>query len=241
MKKHKLVALFFVFAVLLTGCTSKVQQNPSNSPSSGVNTGGYIAEMKNIQLDPPVKGDTIAVMKTSMGDVSIKLFPDDAPRAVENFVKHSKDGYYNGLTFHRVMNDFMIQGGDPQGNGSGGESIWGSSFRDEFSPRLYNLRGALSMANSGENTNSSQFFIVQKKSIKDEEIQYMKDLKYLDSAVENYKKLGGTMWLDNKHTVFGQVYEGMDVVDKIAAVKTDGNDKPVEAVTIQTIEIKIFE
>ena len=116
--------------------------------------------MAAIQLSAPQKGDTLAVMHTNMGDIKIKLFPEKAPKTVENFVTHSKNGYYNGLKFHRVINDFMIQGGDPRGNGTGGESIWGGSFKDEFDPELHNLRGALSMANSGPNTNGSQFFIV---------------------------------------------------------------------------------
>ena len=115
--------------------------------------------MAAIQLSTPQKGDTLAVMHTNMGDIKIKLFPEKAPKTVENFVTHSKNGYYNGLKFHRVINDFMIQGGDPRGNGTGGESIWGGSFPDEFDPELHNLRGALSMANSGPNTNGSQFLL----------------------------------------------------------------------------------
>ena len=115
------------------------------------------------QLDKPQKGDTVAVMRTSMGDISIRLFGKEVPRTVENFVTHAKEGYYDGLTFHRVINDFMIQGGDPTGTGCGGESIFGAAFEDEFHPALHNLRGALSMANAGPNTNGSQFFIVQAK------------------------------------------------------------------------------
>lgn len=192
------------------------------------------------QLQPPQAGDTVAIMKTTMGDVHIRLFPDDAPRTVENFVKHAQDGYYNGLKFHRVIPDFMIQGGDPKGNGTGGQSIWGKPFRDEFSPRLYHFRGALSMANSGENTNGSQFFIVEKRHISHEELAYMKTLQYMDQAIEMYQKLGGTMWLDNKHSVFGQVYEGMDVIEKMAAVSTNQRDVPVEDILISSIEIKQY-
>ena len=117
--------------------------------------------MASIQLKKPEKGDTVAVMHTSMGDIKIKLFPDRTPKTCENFTTHAKNGYYNGLKFHRVIKDFMIQGGDPLGTGIGGESIWGGKFEDEFDPELHNLRGALSMANAGPNTNGSQFFIVQ--------------------------------------------------------------------------------
>lgn len=113
------------------------------------------------QLDMPQKGEEIAIMHTSMGDISIRFFPEAAPKAVENFKTHAKDGYYDGLTFHRVINDFMIQGGDPNGDGTGGDSIWGEPFEDEFSDTLFNIRGSLSMANSGPDTNGSQFFINQ--------------------------------------------------------------------------------
>jgi peptidyl-prolyl cis-trans isomerase B (cyclophilin B) len=142
---------------------------------------------QDFQLQAPQAGETIAIMKTTMGDIHIRLFPDDAPRAVENFIGHAQSGYYNNLKFHRVIPDFMIQGGDPNGNGTGGKSIWGSPFRDEFSPRLYHFRGALSMANSGENTNGSQFFIVEKKNVASQEIRYMESLKYSDDAVAQYK------------------------------------------------------
>ncbi|MCX7772929.1 MAG: peptidylprolyl isomerase [Clostridia bacterium] len=180
-------------------------------------------------------------MKTSMGDIKIKLFPEKAPKAVENFVTHAKNGYYNNLTFHRVIKDFMIQGGDPKGDGTGGESIWGKPFEDEFSPDLLNYRGALSMANSGANTNGSQFFIVQKKTMTDEDKKYLQQAGYPQELTKLYEEHGGTEWLDFKHTVFGQVYEGMDVVDKIAEIKTDANDKPTEAVTIQSIEIQVIQ
>ena len=117
------------------------------------------------QLAKPVSGETVATMKTSMGDIKIRLFPEAAPKTVENFTTHAKNGYYDGLIFHRVINDFMIQGGDPTGTGCGGESIWGSTFEDEFCTDLHNLRGALSMANAGPGTNGSQFFIVHGNNV----------------------------------------------------------------------------
>lgn len=195
------------------------------------------------QLDRPAKGDTIAVMHTSLGDIFIRLFPEQCPKTVENFTTHAKNGYYNGLKFHRVINDFMIQGGDPRGNGTGGESIWGDSFEDEFDPALHNLRGALSMANAGPNTNGSQFFIVQAKSVDPRFISQMKRIpdSYPPEAVAGYEQVGGTPHLDFRHTVFGQVYDGMVVVDAIAAVKTGRNDMPLEDVTISTIDIRPFE
>ena len=196
----------------------------------------------NIQTSMPVAGDTVATMKTNMGNIKIKLFPQFAPKAVENFVTHSKNGYYNGLIFHRVIPNFMIQGGDPMGSGIGGESIWGAPFKDEFAPELHNLRGALSMANSGPSTNGSQFFIVQANEAPAQMIEQMEQMTaeqgFPPEATESYKELGGTPWLDFRHTVFGQVFEGMEVVDAIAAVKTGPNDKPVEPVTITEIVIE---
>ncbi len=196
------------------------------------------------QLDKPQAKEQIAIMKTNYGEIKIRLFPEFAPKTCENFITHAKEGYYNGLIFHRVINDFMIQGGDPTGSGMGGESIWGDSFEDEFHPALHNLRGALSMANAGPNTNGSQFFIVQAKAVPDDMLDQLRvaDEKYYPTdCIENYEQLGGTPWLDYHHTVFGQVFEGMDVVDSIAAVKVDYfmnkplNDVVIESITIETV------
>ncbi len=198
--------------------------------------------MANIQLTMPAAGDTVATMHTSMGDIKIKLFPDKTPKTVENFITHAKNGYYNGLKFHRVIKDFMIQGGDPLGNGTGGESIWGGKFEDEFDPDLHNLRGALSMANAGPGTNGSQFFIVQANAAPAAMLEQMKDLAdsgFPTEVREAYAKLGGTPWLDFRHTVFGQVYEGMDVVDGIAEVNTV-NDVPTDDVIINSIDITVL-
>jgi len=177
-----------------------------------------------------------------MGDIKIRLFDDKAPKAVENFITHAKAGYYDGLIFHRIINDFMIQGGDPLGNGTGGESIWGEPFEDEFTPELHNLRGALSMANAGPNTNGSQFFIVQAKKVSDDLLEQMEMASedvFPTDVIENYKNEGGTPWLDYRHTVFGQVYEGMDVVDNIAAVKVDYfSNKPFNDVIIDSITVE---
>lgn len=178
------------------------------------------------------EGEILLRMNTTMGTIEMKLFPEQAPKTVENFVTHAKNGYYDGTIFHRVINGFMIQGGDPLGSGFGGESIYGAPFEDEFHEDLYNLRGALSMANAGPNTNGSQFFIVQAKDAM--------GIKpgTPDEIVEAYKEHGGTPHLDGAHTVFGQVIEGMDVVDAIAAVPTMMfGDKPHEDVTIQSIEV----
>lgn len=194
------------------------------------------------QTSLPVAGDLVATIKTTMGDIKVKLFPEDAPNTVENFTTHAKNGYYDGIIFHRVIKDFMIQGGDPTGTGRGGESIWGRPFEDEFSLELHNICGALSMANAGPGTNGSQFFIVQKHDVEPMLIKQMEQLGleggFPPETVAEYKALGGTAWLDFKHTVFGQVYEGMDIVDDIANVKTGMGDKPVEDVKIVGIEVE---
>ena len=178
-----------------------------------------------------------ATIKTNHGDIKIQLFPEQAPMTVENFVRLAKKGYYDGTIFHRVISDFMIQGGDPEGNGTGGTSIWGHPFEDEFSRDLFNLRGALSMANSGPNTNGSQFFIVQNKNMPKRYIKQMEPAGYPKEIIHAYKQ-GGTPWLDSRHTVFGQVIDGMDVVDEIAKVKKNKMDKPLEDVVINNIEIQ---
>ncbi len=192
------------------------------------------------QLEKPAKGETIATMHTSMGDISLRLFGDKAPKAVENFITHAKEGYYDGLIFHRVIRDFMIQGGDPNGTGTGGESIWGKPFEDEFDIELRNYRGALSMANAGPHTNGSQFFIVQAGSVPDGMLSQMEGLAeqgYPAEVTAQYREVGGTPWLDFRHTVFGQVFDGMDVVDAIAATPVGAQDKPATDVVIQSIDI----
>ena len=145
-------------------------------------------------------------MHTSEGPVELELFPDDAPKTVENFTKLAGEGYYDGITFHRVIPDFMIQGGCPRGDGTGGP---GYEFEDEFNEHRV-VRGALAMANAGPNTNGSQFFIV--------------------TAAD-------ASWLDGKHTVFGRVVSGQDVVDRISLVARDGADRPLEPVLIESIEL----
>jgi cyclophilin family peptidyl-prolyl cis-trans isomerase len=150
---------------------------------------------------------TTATILTTHGAVEIELFDGDAPKTVENFLSLSRDGFYDGVGFHRVIPDFMIQGGDPTGTGSGGP---GYQFEDEFNDHPV-ARGALAMANSGPNTNGSQFFIVTAEACP---------------------------WLDGKHTVFGRVTAGMDVVDAISALPRDARDKPVEPATIERVSVE---
>lgn len=200
-------------------------------------------ESDEIQFAQPAAGDTVATIKTNMGDIKVVLYPKQAPLAVENFVTHAQDGYYNGVTFHRVIEDFVIQSGDPEGTGNGGNSIWELPFSDEFSDNLHHYTGALSMANSGEDTNRSQFFIVTAlpKSITDEIAELMTQAGWREEIVNAYKQAGGAPNLDYRHTVFGQVYEGLEIAFDISYVKTDENDRPKEDVVIETIEISVIE
>ena len=234
--------------VLLAGCANSNHLSNSKQPVTEQvqnNIGEPETEEGEIslmQFSELKEDDTIATIQTSLGNITVRLFPEYAPKACENFTSLSKNGYYNGITFHRVINDFMIQAGDPTATGAGGESIWNKPFEDEFTPNLLrNFRGALSMANCGPNTNGSQFFIVQADKKATENLANSPFAQIIPSeTLEKYIEVGGTPWLDDHHTVFGQVIEGLDIVDKIAAVKTDANDKPVDDVTIEKIEISSY-
>lgn len=202
------------------------------------------ADVNLVQFVAPKTGDKIATMKTSEGTIRLLLFPEQAPKSVENFIGLSEKGYYNGVIFHRVINDFVIQGGDPTGTGMGGESIYSTGpqdrgeFENEPSLDLWHFRGALAMANAGPNTNGSQFYIVQNPQVPDATLEEMAQVGFPPSVVEKYAEVGGTPPLDQNYTVFGMVLDnGMEVVDKIAKVKTE-SEKPVEPVIIEEITIE---
>ena len=268
MKYAKRLAAALLAAVLSVFPLSGCQQGGTSSVSDAGEIG--------YQLDPPEAGEEIAVLTTNMGEIKIRFFPEAAPKAVENFKTHIQEGYYDGLIFHRVIDGFMIQGGDPEGTGRGGKSIWGEPFEDEFSKNLFNIRGALAMANSGPNKNGSQFFINQDdassfagwdtyeqnsasyKEVYDQLddadkemfVQMYGSMPDMDLITDEIKQLyeenGGNPNLDGAysipgHTVFGQVIEGMDVVDAIAAVETDENDKPLQDVIIEKAELQTYE
>ncbi len=190
------------------------------------------------QLNEVNEKNPLVTVHTNQGDFTLELFPEVAPKTVENFITHAKNGYYDGVIFHRVIEDFMIQGGDPTGTGMGGESIYGRTFEDEFSREAFNLYGTLSMANAGPNTNGSQFFIVTAKQVPAQMLKQLKDGGWPEEIVEEYAKVGGTPWLDHRHTVFGRVIEGMDVVLKIEGVKRNAQDRPLEDVVIESMDVK---
>lgn len=189
---YKFLIPLFALALLI-GCTSTPQNMPT--PDTGAVPSGFDGVL--------LSGKHSVAVKTTMGTITVELDADKAPKTVTNFVTLAKAGYYNGLNFHRVIPRFMIQGGDPSGDGTGGASVFGAEFEDEINDMKL-VRGAIAMANRGPDTNGSQFFIVQAEA---------------------------TPWLDGRHTVFGTVTAGMDVVDKIAAVQRDENDMPLTPVT----------
>ncbi len=155
--------------------------------------------------------DTNVVFETTKGKIEFKLFPEFAPKTVENFVGLVNKGYYNGIVFHRVIKNFMIQGGDPTGTGRGGESFWGGKFKDEFAPGVvFDRSGILAMANAGPNTNGSQFFITTKP----------------------------TPWLNGKHTIFGEVVDGFDVISAIENTDVNGRDRPIYEIRIKKAYVK---
>ena len=310
MKKFISICLSALLAFSLCACGGENGDSSSDSDiTSTVAKPEFVATGENgsrtddavgFQLELPEVGEEIVILKTNMGDIYMRLFNDSAPITVTNFVTHCKEGYYNGLTFHRVIEDFMIQGGDPNGNGTGGKSIWGEAFEDEFNANLLNIRGSVSMANSGVNTNGSQFFINQNtKSDSKADLdydtlfsqykkawasqlednyesyvaQYGKTFKeeyptaddYVNGYIKEfigskilisdnvpdevwtlYSENGGNITLDGAwktsggHTVFAQVFKGMDIVDAIARVETDDSDKPKTSVIIENAVVTAF-
>ncbi|MBM6618724.1 peptidylprolyl isomerase [Bacillus suaedaesalsae] len=244
--KLKLNVIALLFVLLLSACgtgndeTSGTKEEKDEPVEESLDETKETIDVEALRQLSDEKSEDYPTVElvTSMGSITIELYPDVAPKAVENFITHGKEGYYEGVTFHRILKDFMIQGGDPDGTGMGGESIYGSDFEDEFSPKVMHFRGALAMANSGANTNGSQFFIVQNPTI-DENLQaQMKEAQFPEELIKAYAEQGGTPWLDFKHTVFGQVIEGMNVVDQIAAVEVDAQGKPKQPVTIEKVNVK---
>jgi peptidyl-prolyl cis-trans isomerase A (cyclophilin A) len=239
MKNKKRVLLFTTFAsiALLAACNNTTATKDSTAISSTTTeTSVDLNQLDLPQLDKEVKeNEDLIELVTTEGKIKIKLFPEYAPKAVENFMTHAKDGYYDGTVFHRVMEDFMIQGGDPEGTGMGGESIWGDGFEVEISPNLYHIRGALSMARAQAlDSQGSQFFIVQNN-------QDMSDglaIQFTPEKIIDAYKNGGTPSLDSNYTVFGQVIDGMDVVDKIAKAEVEAGETGEESTPVKPVKVE---
>lgn len=270
LKRLLIIGIMAVSVLAISGCKSNSAEETSKSDSETEEatedsaaqeeeqTDDYMQDIAKYglpQLEEPEDGEVTATISTNKGDITVRFFEEQAPKAVENFLGLAEEGYYDGVIFHRVINNFMIQGGDPTGTGTGGESYFGEDFGLEISTSLRHFRGALAMANTGQpNSNGSQFYIVQQTDIgqarelyeqllnsQDEEIQEGSDIKVSDvyppEVCNEYLNNGGSPSLDGSYTVFGQVIDGMDVVDAIAAVETDDNDKPVEDVVINSVTI----
>lgn len=273
MCKKRYLKLGLIVAVLTFSFTGCGEVKPSDQKEK-VNNTITVTPTSEVQREEPSltkqakkltqfselkQGDLIAeIIVKDYGTLKIKLFPKQAPKAVENFVTHAKNGYYDNLSFHRVLDNFMIQGGDPEGTGKGGESIWKTSFEDEFSEDLYPYRGALCMANSGADTNGSQFFVVQADETEVTRLQDLVTKKYGLSLIDyvqqgyattisqeeldSFLTYGGAPWLTRHHTVFGQLIEGFEVLDDIAATKlSDPAGIPENAVVIDTIQITEYQ
>lgn len=249
-----LLAGLSILALGLVGCgEDKNADHSDDTPTNDVV----------LQSLPPEEGDEVAVIHTDLGDITVMFYPEEAPKAVENFKTLAKAGEYDGVSFHRVIENFMIQGGDT--NGEGGESCWGTPFEDEISAKLHFFRGTLAMANSGPNTNGSQFFIVQEKDVNETYMQALEQSRdgeeelgmqlsdgqfhtlkeiFSENVMAYYRENGGAVHLEyafgSPYTIFGQVIDGMDVVDAIAAVEVDENDKPLEDVCIQSITFEEY-
>ena len=229
--------------------TSKTDDSAASTTTSAAETttakaSKYTLGEEILNYTEPEEGEEIVVMTIKdYGEVKFKLFPELLPKAVENFVTHAKDGYYNGLTFHRVIADFMIQGGDPLGTGTGGESIWGGKFDGGVAQGLHHFAGALCYANSGStSTDGSQFYIVTGEKATAEYLAQIKSYygkEYCDAVAKKYAEEGGSPHLDGDYTVFGQVIEGLDIVKKIDDVETVSaqNTQPLEKVVIEKMEV----
>lgn len=256
----KVIAGIFCMALAasaLASCGRDTSSTVNNADNNGGDTTTAAAteattkepEVENVDIanfTAPQKGDTIIEMNVKdYGTVKFRLFPEYADKGVENFVELAKKGYYDGLKFHRVITDFMIQGGDPMGTGMGGESTWGGKFDGGTDPHLIHVSGALAYANSGAtSTNGSQFYVVTGTKYTDSDFEDMKKGGYYfsDNAKKLYKEVGGAPWLDGGYTVFGQVIDGLDVIFKIQCVAVDAQTSmPYKDVIMESVRVGEYD
>lgn len=234
-----------ILAVLLCALTAgSVMTMTSCGKDDSEESVGFSAEA-NVEImnyTAPKNGDkVIEITFKDYGTVKFRLFPEYASKGTENFIKLAESGYYDGLTFHRIIQDFMIQGGDPFGNGMGGESTWGGKFEGGVNGHLIHVPGAVAYANSGStSTNGSQFYIVTGSSVTDadmDSIAAYTGAEFSENQRNLYKEVGGTPSLDGGYTVFGQVYEGLDIIFNIQSTATDANDKPLNNVVMESVKV----
>ena len=228
--------------LLLSGCGDAAQSSVPDNQEEEMSASALL------QFGLPEEGDEIVVIHTSMGTLKVMLFPEIAPKAVENFVTHDKEGYYNGLKFYKIQKDKCLYTGDPKGDGTGGESIFKDDdgriqpFEDEYSMDLWHFNGALSMVNDGEeDNNGSRFCFVQSSSVSADMLLEMKNIGFPSNIILKYAGVGGAPWLDTKQVVFAQVYDGLDVLDAIAAVEVDENGVPKENVVINSMSVEKYQ
>jgi len=242
------LVLALALALSFAGCGKNnvvSDENALKTPEEQVEENKKITDdqVNLVQFNDVPAGAEVALIETSMGDITVALYPEFAPKAVENFLALTHSGYYTGLKFHRVVNNYLIQSGDPTGTGTGGESSFKDEsgnkvgFAQEHSLNLWNFKGAVGMAPSGDGTNGSQFYIVQNSVLEDETLTKMEEAAFPKKVIDKYKEIGGAPWLDGKNTVFGYVIDGMDILEEIASVEVDENRVPVEDVIITQITI----
>ncbi|MDL2219981.1 peptidylprolyl isomerase [Ruminococcaceae bacterium OttesenSCG-928-O06] len=229
------IGLVLVAVFLLCACAK------SEAPGVGGSTRRDAVFSEEVQFSPAEENAVYALLETDRGEIKLVLYPENAPLAVENFCRLAQQGYYDGTEFHRVVEDFVIQGGDATGTGLSGQSVWGAPFQTEYSEQLHHYSGAVCMAaaNGQADTHLSQFYIVctPQDSLSEAALARLLDAGIRQEVVDTYRQGGGAPYLDYTDTVFGQVVEGMDVVDAIAKVSTDEDARPKTQVVVQRVTI----
>lgn len=236
MKKSNLILFFSLLAILLSSCT--------NDAGTIVNGYTQVGDLKLDQVQMPKKGEEIAVIKTNMGEIKMRIFPEIAPKAVENFTTLAKEGFYNGMKFSRVEKNFLIQTGENKDYPEG-KSIFGDFYEDEYDLNYRHITGCVGLAKQEENKNSSHFYIIVQDRIDEEYLEVMKELDeegYPKEVIETYEALGGVPRLDLKFTILGQVFYGMDTVIEINQVTVDPlTKKPMKDVILEEVKIVKYE
>ena len=223
-KRVAALILLLVFSLSLVSCGKKPEEVP-------------LARNPLHQLNGPAEGDTVVTITTTKGTIRAVLYSRVVPDTVNNFVKLADSGYYDGMTIHKVIKDFVIQMGDPTGKGNGGESYSGEGIPVEYNEMLHNFTGALGMACGTDGLAYSQFYIVAGSEVSEEYVQAMKDAGYAANVIAAYQELGGLPSLDYEYTVFGQVFEGLDIVKEIAGVKADKYNRPRKDITVTSVSV----
>ncbi|WP_101908742.1 peptidylprolyl isomerase [Marasmitruncus massiliensis] len=251
-----LLSALLALSVMFYGCGKKNEASPASSDASASESAQSMPSTESeiighnlkiseedinlLQAQAPAAGSQTATIKTSAGDIKIVLYPEEAPKAVENWIALAKKGYYDNQKFYEVLPSVRICTGDPEGTGNKGESSFegGEKFDDEYSVNLWHFNGAVAMNNGGsKDRNDSRFYIIQNSSISDDLAEEMLDVGFPEKVVDQYLKAGGVPNYDFKDTVFAQVVEGLDIVEKIASAPRDDTNKPKEDITILSIEI----